>query len=176
MSLWRNTTGCNDNGLFDPIAVEPERRDFFFIPMHVRRSVADMSHSAPICGTVIAGRAGRILRHSSRRSASGLHRHASGISIRRLSAFALHRFVREPLELDCKWMRKAHLALRHDQARDILFGRNPPLGACASAPKELAFRILMLEGSRLQQQRTRERVPLALKFSVSSKAYPHTLR
>src|SRR5215475_10722552 len=51
-----------------------------------------------------------------------------------LSAFALHRFVREPLEFDRKWMGKAHLALRHDQACGIRFRRNPPLRACASAP------------------------------------------
>src|SRR5215471_14592434 len=92
-----------------------------------------------------------------------------------LSALALHRFVREPLELDRKWMSKAHLTLRHDQACGILFRRNPPLSACASAPKELASRIPMFERGRLQDQRPREPVPLALKFPVSSKAYPHTL-
>src|SRR5262245_58905138 len=92
-----------------------------------------------------------------------------------LSAFALHRFVREPLELDRKWMGKAHLALRHDQACGIRFRRNPPLRACAPAPKELASRVLMLEGRRLQGQRSREPVPLALKFSERSKAYPHAL-
>src|SRR5262249_11462636 len=63
-----------------------------------------------------------------------------------LSALALHRFVREPLELDRKWMSKAHLTLCHYQACGILFRRNPPLSACASAPKELASRILMVEG------------------------------
>jgi hypothetical protein len=31
----------------------------------------------------------------------------------------LHRFVREPLELDRKWMSKAHLTLRHYQARRV---------------------------------------------------------
>src|SRR5262249_46524889 len=92
-----------------------------------------------------------------------------------LSAFALHRFVREPLELDRKWMGKAHLTLRHDQACGIRFRRNPPLRACASAPKELASRVLMLEGRRLQGQRSREPVPLALKFSERSKTYPHAL-
>src|SRR6266446_5371958 len=105
---------------------------------------------------------------------------ASRISLRSiratcLSAFALHRFVREPLELDRKWMSKAHLTLRHDQACSIRFRRNPPLSACASAPKELASRILMVEGGRLKDQRSREPVPAALKFSLSSKAYPHTL-
>src|SRR5262249_57227605 len=92
-----------------------------------------------------------------------------------LSALALHRFVREPLELGPKWMSKAHLTLCHYQARGVLFRRNPPLSACASAPKELASRFLMFEGRRLQDQRSCEPVPLALKFSVSSKAYPHTL-
>src|SRR6516225_5925169 len=73
-----------------------------------------------------------------------------------LSALALHRFVREPLELGRKWMSKAHLTLRHDQACGILFWRNPPLRACASAPKELASRLLMVEGRRLKDQRSRE--------------------
>jgi hypothetical protein len=36
------------------------------------------------------------------------------IGHRCLSALARHRIVREPLELDRKWMRKAHLTLRHD--------------------------------------------------------------
>src|SRR5262249_3630169 len=93
-----------------------------------------------------------------------------------LSALALHRFVREPLELDRKWMRKAHLTLRHYQACGILVKRNPPLGACTSAPKELASRVLMIEHRRLQYQRSREPVPPALKLSESSKSYPHTLR
>src|SRR5215468_3802031 len=93
-----------------------------------------------------------------------------------LSAFALHRFVREPLELDRKWMGKAHLTLRHDQACGIRFRRNPPLRACASAPKELASRVLMLERRRLQGQRSREPVPFALQLSERSKAYPHALR
>src|SRR2546430_1728599 len=93
-----------------------------------------------------------------------------------LSALALHRVVREPLELDRKWMRKAHLTLRHDQACGILFWRNPPLRARASAPRELASRILMVEGRRLHDQRSREPVPPALKFPVSGKAYPHARR
>jgi len=93
-----------------------------------------------------------------------------------LSAFALQRFIREPLELDRKWMSKAHLTLRHYQACGILFRRNPPLSAGKSAPKELASCILMVERRRLQDQRSREPLPLALKFSESSKAYPHTLR
>src|SRR6266481_4982068 len=93
-----------------------------------------------------------------------------------LSALALHRVVREPLELDRKWMSKAHLTLRHDQACGILSRRNPPLRAGASAPIELASRILMVEGSRLQDQRSREPVPPASNLSVSCKAYPHTLR
>src|SRR5580704_13339468 len=87
------------------------------------------------------------------------------------SALALHRVVREPLELGREWMRKAHLALRHDQACGILFGRNPPLRACASAPKELAARILMVEGRRVKGQRSRESVPAALQFAVRGKAY-----
>src|SRR5882724_2357769 len=91
-----------------------------------------------------------------------------------LSAFALHRFVRQPFELDHKWM--PHLTLRHYQACGILFRRNPPLGACTSAPKQLTSRVLMLEPRRLQDQRSREPMSLALKFSESSEAYPHTLR
>src|SRR4029077_21055440 len=91
------------------------------------------------------------------------------------SGFAFPRLIREPLELGREWMRKAHLALRHDQACGILFGRNPPLRACASAPKELAARILMVEGRRVKGQRSRESVPAALQFSVRGKAYPHTL-
>src|SRR5260221_283876 len=91
-------------------------------------------------------------------------------------ALGLPRVVREPLELDRKWMRKAHLTLRHDQACGILFGRNPPLRACASAPRELASRILMVEGRSLKYQRSREPVPPALKFPVSGKAYPHARR
>jgi hypothetical protein len=90
-----------------------------------------------------------------------------------LSAFALHRFVREPLELDHKWMR--HLTLRHYQACGILSRRNPPLGTSTSAPKELASRVLMVERRRLQDQRSGEPVPLAFEFPVSRKAYPHTL-
>src|SRR5207344_2132258 len=43
-----------------------------------------------------------------------------------LSALVLHRFVREPLELDRKRMRKRCLTLHHDQARGILLRRNPP--------------------------------------------------
>src|SRR5580692_11633725 len=69
-----------------------------------------------------------------------------------------------------------HLTLRHYQACGILSRRNPPLSACTSAPKELASRILMVERRRLQDQRSREPEPLALKFSESRKAYPHTLR
>src|SRR5262249_13144905 len=92
-----------------------------------------------------------------------------------LSAFALHRFVREPLELAREWSGKAHPTLRHDQACGVRSRRNPPLRACASAPKELASRVLMLERRRLQSQRSREPVPLALKFSERSKAYPHAL-
>jgi hypothetical protein len=57
----------------------------------------------------------------------------------------LHRFVREPLELDRKWMSKSHLTLRHYQACGILSRRNPPLSACTSVPKDLASRILMVE-------------------------------
>src|SRR5262249_2004773 len=91
-----------------------------------------------------------------------------------LSAFVLHRLVREPFELDHKWM--PHLTLRHYQACGIPFKRNPPLGACTSAPKELASRVLMVERRRLQDQRSREPVPPASKFSKSRKAYPHTLR
>jgi hypothetical protein len=66
-----------------------------------------------------------------------------------LSALALDRLVRELLELDRKWMNKGHLTLRHYQACDIPFGRNPPLSACKSAPKELATYILMVEHGRL---------------------------
>src|SRR5229473_3690531 len=91
-----------------------------------------------------------------------------------LSVLALHRFVREPLELDHKWM--PHLTLRHYQACGILSRRNPPLSASTSAPKELASRVLMVEHRRLQDQRSRESVPPALKFSESSKPQPHTLR
>src|SRR5712675_1557226 len=40
-----------------------------------------------------------------------------------LSALALQRFVREPLELDHKWV--THLTLRHYQSCRILFRRNP---------------------------------------------------
>src|SRR6267154_5730595 len=91
-----------------------------------------------------------------------------------LSVLVLHRFVREPLELDHKWM--PHLTLRHYQACGIPSRRNPPLSACTSAPKELASRILMVERRRLQGQRSREPVPFAFKFSVSRKAHPHALR
>src|SRR5215831_8089014 len=56
------------------------------------------------------------------------------------------------------------------------FRRNPPLGACTSAPKKLASRVLMVERRRLQDQRSREPVTFALKFSESSKPYPHSLR
>src|SRR5262249_32827989 len=90
-----------------------------------------------------------------------------------LSALALHRFVREPLELDRKWMRKAHLTLRHYQACGILVKRNPPLGACTSAPKELASRVLMIEHRRLQYQRSREPVPPALELPKVRKSFPH---
>src|SRR5215470_18060715 len=92
-----------------------------------------------------------------------------------LSALALHRLVREPLELDRKWMSKAHLTLCHYQACGILFRRNPPLSACASAPKELASRLLMVESRRPKDQRSGEPVSPALQFSVSGKAYPHTV-
>jgi hypothetical protein len=77
-----------------------------------------------------------------------------------ISAFALHRFVREPFELDHKWM--THLTLRHDQAGGIRFRRNPPLGAHTSVPEELASRILMVEHGRLQDQPASEPVSPAL--------------
>src|SRR6516165_1313439 len=80
------------------------------------------------------------------------------------SALALHRFIREPLELDRKWMSKAHLTLRHYQACRILFRRNPPLSAGKTAPKKLAYCILMVERRGLQDQTAREPVPFALKF------------
>jgi len=38
-----------------------------------------------------------------------------------LSAFALHRLVREPLELDRKRLSKGILTLHHDQACGVLF-------------------------------------------------------
>src|SRR5262249_55285488 len=93
-----------------------------------------------------------------------------------LSALALHRFVREPLELDRKWMRKAHLTLRHYQACGILVKRNPPLGACTSAPKELASRVLMIEHRRPQYQRSREPGPPPLRPSETTKSPPPPLR
>src|SRR5262245_9349570 len=93
-----------------------------------------------------------------------------------LSAFALHRFIREPLKLDSNRVSEGHITLRHYQACNILFRRNPPLGACTTAPKKLASRILMIERRRLQYQRSREPVPPASKFSESSKSYPRSLR
>jgi len=38
---------------------QQERRDFFVAPTHVGGSVADMSHSSPICGTVTGHRRSR---------------------------------------------------------------------------------------------------------------------
>jgi hypothetical protein len=55
--------------------------------------------------------------------------------IGRAMALALHRFVREPLELDGKWMSQAHLTLRRYQACGIFFKGNAPLSACASPQK-----------------------------------------
>jgi hypothetical protein len=49
--------------------------------------------------------------------------------------------LRTPFELDRKSVSKGRLTLLHCQARRILLRRNPPLGACTSAPKELAFRV-----------------------------------
>src|SRR3954462_11922677 len=92
-----------------------------------------------------------------------------------LSALALHRFVREPLELDRKRMSKRCLTLHHDQARGILPRQNPPLRACTSAPEELAARILVVERRRRQDQRSRGPVPPASNLPVSRKAYPHAL-
>src|SRR3954468_19656061 len=92
-----------------------------------------------------------------------------------LSALALHRFVREPLELDRKRMSKPRLTLRHDQARGLLSRRNPPLRACASAPEQLAARVLVVERRRIQDQRSREPVPPASNRPVSRKAYPYAL-
>jgi hypothetical protein len=56
-----------------------------------------------------------------------------------LSAFALHRFVRQPLELDPKLMTKGHVALCHYQARSILLRRNPLLGASTTPKKNSPF-------------------------------------
>src|SRR5262245_25698142 len=87
-----------------------------------------------------------------------------------LSAFALHRFVREPLELDPNRVNKGPLALQHYQASRILFRRNPPLGACATAPKELSSRVLMIERTGLRYQCSREAVSPASKSSESGKS------
>ena len=57
------------------------------------------------------------------------------------------------------------LTLRHYQACGILFSRSPPLGAYTSAPKELASCVPTLERRRLQDQRSREPVRLAVKLS-----------
>src|SRR3979411_440920 len=59
------------------------------------------------------------------------------------SVLAFPRFVREPLELDHKWM--PHLTLRHYQACGILSRRNPPLSACTSGTKERPSPLLMIE-------------------------------
>ena len=48
-----------------------------------------------------------------------------------LLALALHGLVRQPLELECKWMSKGHLTLRHhNDASDV--GREmQPLWGCS---------------------------------------------
>src|SRR5262245_61600963 len=69
-----------------------------------------------------------------------------------LSALALHRFVRQPLEFQRKWMTKGHLTLRHHYACHIHFWRNPPLRARYSAPKKLTSLVLIVERGRLHDQ------------------------
>jgi hypothetical protein len=86
------------------------------------------------------------------------------------SALALHCFVGEPFELGHKWMPR--LTLRHYQACGILFRRNPPLGACTSAPKELASRVLIVECRRFLDQRRTPRQGVRARGSAGTQWRP----